>query len=106
MDSQGLVARLSRTKTSGAGKARQVLPVFGDKAATAAGVPWLQTGWDPWAQEPSDRDYFLLLPADGPDGLEGTRKVEAAYVDAVAMTRVRRRTLQTADGSSRLHGVL
>ena len=75
---------LTRTKTSGAGKAREQLALHVASGAFIAQPRWLEQGWKLWAAVDIDRDYFLGVPL--PD-LSNMRAVEARYSDGVAISR-------------------
>ena len=75
---------LVRTKTSGAGKKKQVLEVVVDADAYVVHSSWLRWGWELWRDTPQDRDLFLGLPS--PD-LSRMIHLEAKYADSVAMSR-------------------
>lgn len=61
---RGLCGLLQRTKTSGPGKKVKWLPIFVDRDASFAGVPWLETGFALWQEEGMcfERDYLVPLP--------------------------------------------
>ena len=80
----GLTGALTRTKTSGAGKKREVLNIFVSPEAYVRCASWLQVGWKLWDDLPKNRDFFLGVPTAD---LSGMRLVEAKYSDGVAITR-------------------
>jgi hypothetical protein len=84
LTSATLSGSLTRTKTSGTGKARENLPLSISAFAAISGLDWLRVGLVLWTAHLTPRDYFLLLPAPG---LEGVVHAEARYPDAVAMSR-------------------
>ena len=84
LGSQGLVAKLTRTKTTGSSKRVRVLPLFVSRSAYVWVKDWLEIGFNLWQAEGTDRDFFLLIPSQ--DG-EGTRRHEATYSDAAGTSR-------------------
>ena len=52
-------------KTSGPGKKVKWLPIFVDRDASFAGVPWLETGFALWQEDGMcfERDYLVPLPS-------------------------------------------
>ena len=62
---RGLCGLLQRTKTSGPGKKVKWLPIFVDRDASFAGVPWLETGFALWQEDGMcfERDYLVPLPS-------------------------------------------
>ena len=86
LGADGLRGALVRTKTSGAGKSKEVLPLFISRDAFVNEPgEWLESGFRLWSGTNQDRDYFLALPTED---LSGVRRIEATYTDAVAMSRV------------------
>ena len=85
LDNLGLSATLLRTKTSGAGKRQEVLPLFVGRAAYVGEPEWLEIGCKLWLESGLDRDYLIALPNRTRDGL---LPHEARYTDAAAMTRM------------------
>lgn len=81
----GLNGVLSRTKTSGAGKATETLPIFISSHAYLYFPDWLSVGFALWNEISDARDYFLVMPS--PDR-QGTIPAEVRYTDAVAISRV------------------
>ena len=96
LEQRGLVGRLDRTKTSGAGKKVAVLHVYISKDAWLTKANWLETGWHLW-QEMCDeagatvRDFFLVRPAEG---LVSCTARMAHYSDAAAMSQALFSSLQ------------
>ena len=80
----GLVGTLTRTKTSGLGKKREVLGLFIDSAVHISEPAWLSCGWGLWAATDQARDYFIGLPTGD---LSGMLAREARYTDGLAMGR-------------------
>ena len=95
----GLHGKLVRTKTSGVGKAREVLVLFVSSNAWLVESSWLTVGWKLWEAVHPDRDYFLGLPSDD---MSSMRPVEAKYVDGLAMSRALLASLPGPDGKERL----
>ena len=82
---RGLSTILGRTRTSGAGKKRESLPLYVSAQAYFADTRWLETGWQLWADAaPFERDYFLAMPARN---LEGVVRHEVRYADALLLSR-------------------
>ena len=92
----GLTGSLSRTKTSGAGKSRETLPLCICTGASLSGLGWLAQGWVLWSEVDAGRDYFLPIPTAD---LAGVRLVEARYADGVAMSRCCLGLLKGSDGA-------
>ena len=84
LTSHGLSGVLSRTKTSGAGKATETLPVYVSSEAYVFQASWLSVGYFLWEQVPGKRDYFLVMPSAD---RSGTTAAEVRYPDAVAISR-------------------
>ena len=84
LTSHGLSGVLSRTKTSGAGKATETLPVYVSSEAYIFQASWLSVGYFLWEQVPGKRDYFLVMPSAD---RSGTTAAEVRYPDAVAISR-------------------
>ena len=84
LTSHGLSGVLSRTKTSGAGKATETLPVYVSSDAYIIQSSWLSVGFFLWDQVPGKRDYFLVMPSAD---RSGTVAAEVRYTDAVAISR-------------------
>ena len=80
-----LSGSLTRSKTSGSGKAIESLPLIVNVEAWLVFPGWLAEGFALWEKHSFERDFFLALPSPG---LHGLRKVEANYADATSMTRV------------------
>ncbi|CAE7206140.1 unnamed protein product [Symbiodinium natans] len=86
---RGLSARLERTKTSGAGKKREVLYAYVSKDAWLVCDEWLACGWKIWcdmskAADLDGRDFFLARPRKDLDGLSGKM---ARYCHSAAMSQ-------------------
>jgi hypothetical protein len=84
MSAAGLAATLVRTKTSGAGKKVEELPMFVSSEAFLRQQTWLAVGFDLWGKVSLDRDFFLCLPTS--DWM-GARLLQAKYADGLAMSR-------------------
>ena len=86
MSSASLTAELAHTKTTGRDKRVQTLPLAVSTSCSLARTDWLRTGLDIWksASFNSDRDYWLVLPADG---MERATDIMAEYSDAMALSR-------------------
>ena len=84
LTSTGWSGTLTQTKTSGAGKAREELPLFVSASAYLARAGWFSAGWGLWSAVDPSRDYFLSVPQPH---LEGMRAIEAKYQDGVAIFR-------------------
>eukprot|EP00972_Heterocapsa_arctica_P088774 13090050-Heterocapsa_arctica.AAC.1 len=59
LTSHSLSGVLSRTKTSGAGKATETLPIFVSAGAYLFRGDWLEVGLRLWEAVPGKRDFFL-----------------------------------------------
>ena len=73
LTTQGFLARLLRSKTTGPGKRHGALDVFIERSCSLTGVDWLQVGVN-MLLEPElqfERDYMIPLPSKG---WTGTRK--------------------------------
>ena len=79
-----MTGALTRTKTSGASKRREVLHVFVAADAYVRRASWLAMGWKLWEDVPKNRDYFLGMPSAD---LTHVRLLEAKCADGVAITR-------------------
>ena len=91
LSKRGLATLLTRTKTSGAGKRTEVLPVFASSAAFVAESSWLVVGWDLWQKSANfPRDYLLAMPSSD---LGSVTKHEVRYSDALAFSRALSRRL-------------
>ena len=89
---RGLEGRLERTKTTGPDKKVAVRPMLVTHGAYVADPSWLARGWALWQQlAPEPRDYFLLPPLAGFDGVEHR---EATYPQAAIATRALHRYLR------------
>ena len=97
---RGVVGTLERTKTSGHGKAQQVLPVFvSDKAFLR--TPWLDAGLVLWLDGDLafPRDYFLPLP--NPQ-LDGCLRRRALYTDSAGFSVALLSSLADGEGNALL----
>ena len=82
---RGIAGQLERTKTSGPGKAMQVLPFFVSDFAYLRQKNWLRTGLTVLREKfGSQRDYLLPLPAQNFEEELGRR---ALYTDAAGFSR-------------------
>ena len=99
MSTAGLAATLVRTKTSGAGKNVEALPMFVSSEAFLKQQTWLTVGFDLWQNVPLERDFFLCLPTRD---WQGARLLQARYADGFAMSRglTSKLTLRQEDGSA------
>ena len=88
---------LERTKTSGPGKADQVLHAYVSWEAFVEKPEWLGEGLEVWKMIGFDRDYFLGNPT--PD-LQAMVPVMASYQDRSCMARALARRLQTKNGQA------
>ena len=79
----GLVARLRRTKTSGAGKKIKDLRLFVPAVAWIRGEGWLEVGYRLWREvAPGRRDHFLPRPLPDLTGF-GVKVAEPADLAAM-----------------------
>ena len=94
---RGVVGKLERTKTSGKGKALQILPVFVSDQAYIE-TPWLDAGLAIWLEAPFNfgRDYFLPLPDAK---LQGVLRRRALYTDSAGVSVSLLGTLTEPDGT-------
>ena len=95
---RGVVGSLERTKTSGPGKALQVLPVFVSEQAWVE-HEWLDVGLALWEAPPLNyrRDYFLPLPNKD---LSGVMQRRALYTDSAGFSAGLISSLAAADGTA------
>ena len=86
LSSDGLTATIGRTKTTGADKKVNALPLFISSACSFSGQPWLQEGFEIWSSAAfwSERDFWLSLPNACMDGSTGQM---AEYSDSIALGR-------------------
>ena len=78
LDSEGLVARLTRSKTIGSDRAITMRLVVISKGAFVQSPSWMVTSWQLLTQEAAfDRDFLLPSPTDG---FRGCRHKELKYV--------------------------
>ena len=93
---RGLVGLLTRTKTSGADKGSNVLPIYVSKDAFLE-LAWLEPGLSLWTNELGfPRDYLLVLPNED---FSGTCGKKAKYSDAQGFSRALLAMLKAPDGS-------
>jgi hypothetical protein len=84
LSERGLVARLERTKTTGAGKKIEVLHVFISAGAWLAESSWIRVGFDLWKAMAEEagcfaRDYLVCRPTAD---LNGVAPLMSRYVHA------------------------
>ena len=87
---------LVRTKTSGAGKRREELYLHIDAGAFFFHKSWISVGRRLWEDLGTNRDYFLLVPAPG---FNGVLHLEAQYSDSHACSNLLLRRLRHTDGA-------
>ena len=95
LDSYGLSMVLNRTKTSGPGKAEQVLHAFVSWGSFLEDPQWLEVGLEVWKEIGYDRDFFVAAPTAD---LEGLSAVAATFEDRSAMSKALLRMMTTDSG--------
>jgi len=95
LDSYGLSMVLNRTKTSGPGKAEQVLQAFVAWGSYLEDPQWLEVGLEVWKEIGYDRDFFVAAPTADLDGLT---RYAASFEDRSSMTKAPLRVMTTASG--------
>ena len=78
LDSEGFVAKLTRSKTIGSDRTLTMRLVVISKGAFVQNASWMSTGWQLLAEEAAfDRDYLRPSPTDG---FPSCRRQELRYI--------------------------
>ena len=88
----GFVGKLTRTKTTGAGRKVRELPVFVPVEATLSGMPWCAVGYGIWEKyRIKQADFFLLRPAVSYEhfGVKAADSVDATAMGVTLFTLLR-----------------
>ena len=91
---------LVRTKTTGAGKKRELLHFCVDELAYLVASDWLAVGWALWQEVDQARDYLMVLPSCD---CTSWVKAESRYADSVACGRALFQRLADTAGRPLLH---